>query len=119
MALALIAGFSVNIIGWPGPHGGLQFLGEGLWCPSPDPTFQIIKMVLTACVALGVIIAFLPQRRIRLMGTWASVIGLGTLFLLLLTRIYPPVIPIVLITAIPFLGSLAGSIIFARRPKEE
>jgi hypothetical protein len=115
--LALTAGLSVNIIGWPGPHGGLQFLSEGLWSASPDQTFGIIKAILLGFAILGVVIASVPQRQIRLAGTWASVIGLMTLFLLLLKRIYPPVIPIVLITAIPFLGSLAGSMVFAYRPK--
>lgn len=110
--LALIAGLSINIIGWPGPHGGIQCVYMVLWQPGSE---NIIKVILIGLVLLGLLSALILHRPLRLVGTLTSVSGLAIFFLLLLTRIYPPVIPVVLITAIPFLGSLVGAIIFACR----
>jgi hypothetical protein len=113
--LAMFAGIAANFIFWPGPHGGPQFLRDVLWVPEPDGPPAILRGIVIGLVLLGVAAAFIPGRRLRIGTTWAALIGLMILFILLLLRIYPPVLYIVLFSAIPFLGALAGCAFIAHR----
>lgn len=78
----------------------------------------MIKMLLFGLVALEIIFAFFSNRSLRLIGTLAGAAGLAIFFILLLTKIYPPVLPTVMISAIPFLCGLLGSVWFAFLPKK-
>jgi hypothetical protein len=114
LTLALICAVTANVIGWPGPHGGLQFVGHVLWsaelrCP---PSVQALVVVPLGLLILA---SLLPRRGFRVGSAITASVWLAGLFLLLFKRIYPPVWPIVLVTSIPFLASLGGSVWFSFR----
>ena len=119
LVLMVVAALTLNFIFWPGPHGGPQFLHEVLWGSPTDHVPLVIQGILASLLILGVICALVSHRLIRLTGTWISIAGLVVLFILLLTGIYPPVIPVVLLSSLPFLASLAGSVFLAFRPRKE
>lgn len=119
LMLIITAAVTLNFIFWPGPHGGPQFLHEILWGSPTSHLPLIIQCILVLLLVLGAICALVSHRLIRLTGTWVSIAGLLTLFMLLLTGIYPPVIPVVLLSALPFLAALVGSVFLAFRPRKE
>lgn len=120
LCFAVATGLFINFIGWPGPHGGLQFLYESFWRSYSDADlwFQVIRLLLLSSFILGLISAFINNRRFRLTGTLISTIYPAIFFVFLLTRIYPPALPVVAMSSIPFLIGLIGSVYFAFLPKK-
>ena len=120
LGLALVVPFAAAVICWPGPHGGLQFVGEGLWHmvvhAREQPFVALAVMVPLVGPVCG---SVLRQRRARLGVTVISVAWIVVLLALLLRRIHPPVLPMVLLSTIPLAIVLILSLWLAARPDSD
>jgi hypothetical protein len=116
--LALFCAATINCIAWPGPHGGLQFLGELLWSPEQGPPSGICFLFRIPLVLLF-LTSFYPYQTFRVRITIFAAAWLGLLFCWMFLQIYPTAMLIALVTSLPFVGSLGGTIWFSLRPKDE
>ena len=114
-SVACIVAF--NFIGWPGPHGGLQYVGQVIWPSQYNSNLTIPFLVIVPMIIL-LVSSFVPKRKLRIIGTSIAAGWVGILYVMLVLRIYPPVLPIVFMTSVPFLGSLIASIVMSRKPLE-
>jgi len=116
LSLSLVCAVSVNFVGWPGPHGGLQYLGQILWMSRNG---RSVPFALAMAIPLGILslASLLPTRIIRVIITVSAAACLAYPYLVLLTRIHPPVLPVVLLTSTPFFLTLGGTVWVSFRPK--
>ncbi len=115
--LVLTSTFFINCIGWPGPHGGLQFLGEIIWKQRQYETVYAMNYILIVSSLLALIASLLYFRKIRITITFISAVGYLIVFFKLLSKIHPPVIYIVLLTSLPFIITLGSFVVFSFLPK--
>ena len=101
--LIVACGLLINAIGWPGPHGGMQHLGQVFWHTLAGP-----QCALLALLAIGLCGSLVPYLPIRLLCTATCAVGLGVLYVMLLQRIHPPARPVTIATSAPALGTLVA-----------
>jgi len=109
---------AIGVICWPGPHGGPQFLGSVLFYSLGDDVWVPLLLIGIPCLTL-VCSCAIVRRTVRITVAGAGVTGLLVLFLLLLRRIYPPALPVVIVSASPFLILLGLSAFMATRPRRQ
>lgn len=115
-SVACIVG--LNFIGWPGPHGGLQYVGQVIWPSQYNSNLTVPFLIIVPTVVL-LVSSFVTKRKLRIIGSNIAAGWLGILYIMLITRIYPPALPIVFLTSVPFIGSLIASIVMSRKPLEQ
>lgn len=118
LVIALVAPVLLCGVFWPGPHGGPQFYGEVLlsglerwhehwlaWLPLFIPHLLLFVAGLT------------PGRVPRIVMAAVAAAACLTFFAMFLRGVYLPAWPVVLLSASPWLGAVAGIFVLAWFPR--